>query len=70
MISLAFTFGVFPLVIATGSSSETQRALGTGVFGGMISATVLAIFFVPVFFVFVMKNTKKVQLLFQSKKEK
>lgn len=55
MTSIAFTCGVFPLVIATGSSSATQRALGTGVFGGMISATVLAIFFVPVFFVFVMQ---------------
>ena len=47
MTSLAFTCGVIPLVIATGASSETQHALGTGVFGGMISATILAIFLFP-----------------------
>ncbi|MBP1857630.1 efflux RND transporter permease subunit [Rhizobium herbae] len=55
MTSLAFTLGVLPLAIATGASSGSQRAIGTGVMGGMISATVLAIFFVPVFFVFIMK---------------
>ncbi|OQP83808.1 multidrug efflux RND transporter permease subunit [Rhizobium rhizosphaerae] len=55
MTSLAFTLGVLPLVIATGASSGSQRAIGTGVMGGMISATILAIFFVPVFFVFIMK---------------
>jgi multidrug efflux pump len=55
MTSLAFTLGVLPLAIATGASSGSQRAIGTGVMGGMITATVLAIFFVPVFFVFVMK---------------
>ncbi|OCP20813.1 MULTISPECIES: efflux RND transporter permease subunit [unclassified Ensifer] len=55
MTSLAFTLGVLPLAIATGASSGSQRAIGTGVMGGMISATVLAIFFVPVFFVFVAK---------------
>ncbi|MCU4433820.1 efflux RND transporter permease subunit, partial [Acinetobacter pittii] len=54
MTSLAFTCGVIPLVIASGASSETQHALGTGVFGGMISATILAIFFVPVFFIFIL----------------
>ncbi|MDY6946153.1 MAG: multidrug efflux RND transporter permease subunit [Pseudomonadota bacterium] len=54
MTSLAFGLGVVPLMIATGASADTQRAIGTGVFGGMVSATVLAIFFVPVFFVFVM----------------
>lgn len=67
MTSIAFTFGVFPLVIATGSSSETQRALGTGVFGGMISATVLAIFFVPVFFVFVIQIVDSIRGCFKSK---
>jgi multidrug efflux pump len=55
MTSLAFTLGVVPLVLASGAGSASQRAIGTGVMGGMISATVLAIFFVPVFFVFVMK---------------
>jgi multidrug efflux pump len=54
MTSLAFGLGVVPLVIASGASAETQHAIGTGVLGGIISATVLAIFFVPVFFVFVM----------------
>ncbi|WP_421855725.1 multidrug efflux RND transporter permease subunit [Marinomonas sp.] len=54
MTSLAFGLGVVPLVIASGASAETQHAIGTGVLGGIISATVLAVFFVPVFFVFVM----------------
>ncbi|MDB5525353.1 MAG: hydrophobe/amphiphile efflux protein [Rhizobium sp.] len=53
MTSLAFTLGVLPLAIATGASAGSQRAIGTGVMGGMITATVLAIFFVPVFFVFI-----------------
>lgn len=54
MTSLAFTLGVVPLAVATGASAASQNAIGTGVLGGMISATVLAVFFVPVFFVFVM----------------
>ncbi len=55
MTSLAFSLGVVPLAIATGASAASQNAIGTGVLGGMISATVLAVFFVPVFFVFVAK---------------
>jgi len=51
MTSLAFVLGVLPLVIANGAGSGAQNAIGTGVMGGMITATVLAIFFVPVFFV-------------------
>ncbi|CAK7043189.1 Multidrug efflux pump subunit AcrB [Saezia sanguinis] len=51
MTSLAFTFGVLPLYFASGASSASQRAIGTGVTGGMITGTVLAIIFVPVFFV-------------------
>jgi multidrug efflux pump len=54
MTSLAFGLGVVPLMIATGASAETQHAIGTGVFGGMFTATVLAVFFVPVFYVVVM----------------
>lgn len=54
MTSLAFTLGVVPLMLASGASAETQQAIGTGVFGGMVSGTVLAVFFVPAFFVFVM----------------
>jgi multidrug efflux pump len=55
MTSLAFALGVVPLAIATGPSAASQNAIGTGVLGGMVSATVLAIFFVPAFFVFVLK---------------
>lgn len=51
MTSFAFILGVLPLALATGAGSAAQRAIGVGVFGGMISATVLAIFLVPVFFV-------------------
>lgn len=54
MTSLAFGLGVLPLMLAMGASAETQHAIGTGVFGGIVSATILAIFFVPVFFVLVM----------------
>ena len=53
MTSLAFALGVLPLAIASGAGSGSQNAIGTGVLGGMLSATVLGIFFVPVFFVVV-----------------
>ncbi len=53
MTSLAFMLGVLPLVVSRGAGSGAQHAIGTGVFGGMFSATVLAIFFVPIFFVVV-----------------
>ncbi len=53
MTSLAFILGVLPLVIAGGAGSASQRAIGTGVMGGMITATVLGVIFVPVFFVVV-----------------
>ena len=59
MTSLAFALGVVPLMLATGASAETQHAIGTGVFGGMITATVLAVFFVPVFFVVVLGAVDK-----------
>ncbi|WP_457419198.1 efflux RND transporter permease subunit [Roseateles sp. P5_E7] len=55
MTSLAFILGVMPLVLASGAGSASQRAIGTGVMGGMISATAFAVFFVPVFFVLVRK---------------
>lgn len=55
MTSLAFTLGIVPLMIAAGASAETQHAIGTGVFGGMITGTVLAIFLVPAFFVVVVR---------------
>ncbi|MCV4277390.1 efflux RND transporter permease subunit [Pseudomonas capsici] len=53
MTSLAFIFGVVPLVFASGASSAGQQAIGTGVMGGMLTAT-LAVLFVPVFFVLIM----------------
>ena len=53
MTSLAFILGVMPLVLADGAGAAAQRAIGTGVMSGMIAATVLAVFFVPVFFVVV-----------------
>jgi multidrug efflux pump len=61
MTSLAFILGVLPLAIATGASSGAQRAIGTGVIGGMISATILAVFFVPVFFVVTLRLFKTKQ---------
>jgi multidrug efflux pump len=51
MTSMAFTLGVLPLALATGAGSASQRAIGTGVMGGMITGTVFALIFVPVFFV-------------------
>lgn len=56
MTSLAFILGVIPLAISNGAGSGAQNAVGTGVIGGMLAATVLAIYFVPVFFVLV-ENT-------------
>jgi multidrug efflux pump len=55
MTSMAFILGVLPLVLASGAGSASQRAIGTGVIGGMLSATLLAVLFVPVFFVVVRK---------------
>ncbi len=60
MTSMAFVLGVVPLVISSGAGSASQNAIGTGVAGGMISGTVLAVFLVPVFFVVVMKIVQKV----------
>ena len=53
MTSMAFILGVLPLVLASGAGSASQHSIGTGVLGGMLSATALAVFFVPVFFVVV-----------------
>ncbi len=58
MTSIAFIVGVLPLVVSTGAGSASQRAIGTGVMFGMITATVLAVFFVPVFFVVVRRIFK------------
>ncbi len=55
MTSFAFILGVLPLVLASGAGSASQRAIGTGVMGGMMTATALGVFFVPVFYVLVRK---------------
>ncbi|MCP3655598.1 efflux RND transporter permease subunit [Herbaspirillum sp.] len=55
MTSLAFILGVLPLVLGSGAGAGAQHALGTAVIGGMLSGTVLAVFFVPLFFVIIMK---------------
>ena len=59
MTSLAFILGVMPLVISSGAGSGAQNAVGTGVMGGMVTATILAIFFVPVFCVVVRRRFSK-----------
>lgn len=53
MTSIAFIAGVFPLAMSTGAGAESRHAIGTGVIGGMFTATLLAVFFVPIFFVVV-----------------
>jgi len=70
MTSLAFALGVVPLMLATGASAETQHAIGTGVFGGMITATVLAVFFVPVFFVVVLGTVDKMGTYFNKRSDR
>ena len=55
MTSMAFILGVVPLVMATGAGAASRHSIGTGVLGGMLSATFLAVFFVPLFFVLVRK---------------
>ncbi|OGS68323.1 MAG: multidrug efflux RND transporter permease subunit [Gallionellales bacterium GWA2_54_124] len=55
MTSIAFIVGVLPLAISTGAGAQSRHAIGTGVMGGMIAATLLAVFLVPVFFVVVRK---------------
>lgn len=56
MTSLAFIFGVLPMAISHGAGSGSQHAVGSGVLGGMFTATFLAIFFVPVFFILVRRR--------------
>ena len=72
MTSLAFTMGVLPLALASGAGSASQRAIGTGVIGGMLTGTVLAVVFVPVFFVVVrslFKGSARQQALYQADAE-
>jgi multidrug efflux pump subunit AcrB len=58
MTSLAFVLGVLPLAIASGAGAGSQNAIGTAVMGGMLSATVLAILFVPLFFVLIARRSR------------
>ena len=60
MTSLAFMFGVLPLAMSSGAGSAGRQAIGTGVLGGMFSATVLGIFFVPLFFVLIRHRFSRV----------
>lgn len=53
MTSLAFIFGVLPLALSSGAGAASRRAIGTGVLGGMLTATILGIFFVPLFYVLI-----------------
>ena len=61
MTSMAFVLGVLPMSFAHGASSVSQHSLGTSVIGGTLGATFLAIFFVPVFYVFVVKLFSRVR---------
>jgi len=56
MTSLAFVFGVMPMALSSGAGSASQHAVGTGVIGGMVSATILAIMFIPLFFVLIRRR--------------
>jgi multidrug efflux pump len=58
MTSFAFIFGVFPLAIATGAGANGRIAIGTAVIGGMMTATVLAIFYIPLFYVLVRRGVR------------
>ncbi len=55
MTSLAFGFGVLPLAVTTGAGAGAQNAIGTGVLGGMVTATVLVVVFAPLFYVLIEK---------------
>jgi multidrug efflux pump subunit AcrB len=61
MTSLAFVLGVLPLALASGAGAGSQNAIGLAVMGGMISATVLAIVFVPVFFVLIARRGRRLE---------
>ncbi|MEN2787606.1 efflux RND transporter permease subunit [Sphingomonas qilianensis] len=60
MTSLAFIFGVLPLAVSTGAGANSRVAIGTAVIGGMLTATILAVFYIPLFFVLVRRGTRDV----------
>ncbi len=59
MTSLTFIFGVIPLVASSGAGAASRQSVGTGVLGGMIAATLLALLFVPLFFTVIMRTSKQ-----------
>jgi len=61
MTSLAFTLGVIPLAISSGAGAASRHSIGTGVVGGMLAATFLAILFIPLFYILVSKIRNKEQ---------
>jgi multidrug efflux pump len=58
MTSFAFIFGVFPLAVATGPGANGRIAIGTAVIGGMLTATILAVFYIPLFYVLVRRGVR------------
>jgi len=58
MTSVAFIFGVLPLAVSTGAGANSRVAIGTAVIGGMLTATILAIFYIPLFFVIVRRGVR------------
>ena len=70
MTSLAFMFGVLPLAISTGAGAHARVAIGTSVIGGMISATVLAVFYIPLFFVLVRRGTRDLLNWIRARRER
>ncbi|GAO39400.1 putative efflux pump inner membrane protein [Sphingomonas changbaiensis NBRC 104936] len=68
MTSLAFIFGVLPLAISTGAGAKSRVAIGTSVIGGMLTATILAIFYIPLFFVLVRRGTRDTLAWFRERR--
>ena len=58
MTSFAFIFGVFPLAVSTGPGANGRIAIGTAVIGGMLTATILAVFYIPLFYVLVRRGVR------------
>ncbi len=69
MTAFTFILGVLPLVVASGAGSASRQALGTAVFGGMISATLLLVIFVPVFYLVIQSGSEKLREKWLDKKE-
>jgi len=63
MTSMAFVLGCLPLVVSSGAGSMSRHSIGTGVVGGMLASTFIATYFVPLFFVGIMRLTEKLGLV-------